>query len=100
MIPNPEYGGDVYAYDFAAIGFELWVRTDCAVDSCIREPPCPCSYVTDVADSLSALRACVCVCVCVCVCLTCVFWLVGSKQTVNNGTIFDNILVTDDIGKD
>ncbi len=25
MIPNPEYGGDVYAYDFAAIGFELWV---------------------------------------------------------------------------
>lgn len=41
MIPNPEYGGDVYAYDFAAVGFDLW--------------------------------------------------------TVNNGTIFDNVLVTDSL---
>ena len=41
MIPNPEYGGDVYIYDFASVGFELW--------------------------------------------------------TVNNGTIFDNVLVTDDL---
>jgi calreticulin len=41
MIPNPEYGGDVYAYEFEALGFDLW--------------------------------------------------------TVNNGTIFDNVLVCDDI---
>ena len=41
MIPNPEHGGDVYAYDFAAVGFELW--------------------------------------------------------TVNKDTIFDNVLVTDDL---
>ena len=32
MIPNPEYGGDVYAYDFGAIGFELWVRSYSACD--------------------------------------------------------------------
>eukprot|EP01052_Picozoa_sp_SAG31_P048365 SAG31_NODE_10087_length_1185_cov_1.577348_2_plen_80_part_00 len=41
MIPNPEYGGDVYAYEFSHAGFDLW--------------------------------------------------------TVNNNTIFDNVLVTDDL---
>ena len=39
MIANPDYGGDVYAYDFEAVGFELWTVNPIP-------SPCPVSHRT------------------------------------------------------
>lgn len=87
MIPNPEYGGDVYAYDFAAIGFELWVciyrARDIEARARVRRNCSP--YFSSRGRPPAHTVGC----------LSLSF---GLQQTVNNGTIFDNILVTDDLG--
>ena len=51
MIANPDYGGDVYAYDFEAVGFELWTVNPIP-------SPCPISHRTAPHRIASHRTAC------------------------------------------